>query len=128
MAAGGTFNGSAAKTISWNTIGALPQSPRQQLTASSATVTPDVSNDIVDITALATNLTIANPTGTANNGQGIVIRIKDNGIARSISWGTIYRGITTLPTTTVAGKLMYIGIVYDGTDVKWDIISVVQQP
>lgn len=96
-----------------------------QSVTSASTVTPTFSNDLVKITAQATNLTLPNPTGTAVDGWGIVIRIKDNGTPRTISFGNQYRGIgASLPTTTVANKTMYVSMVYNSDDVKWDVLSV----
>jgi hypothetical protein len=96
---------------------------------SAGTVTPDSDSDeIIVITAQAEALAIANPTGSPEEGQAMLIRIKDNSSARAISFGAIYRQIgTTLPTTTVVDKTLYIGIVYNAADTKWDVISVNQE-
>jgi hypothetical protein len=77
--------------------------------------------------AVATN--IANPTGTFTEGQGFVIRIKDNGTARALTWGANYRTMgSALPSTTVAGKVMYIPVIYNSTEVKFDVLpATVQQ-
>lgn len=124
-ASGTTFDGATARTISYNTIGAAPDTVRFQNVTSSATVTPTFSNDMVRITAQAVALNLANPTGTAVEGWGIVIRIKDNGTARAITYGTQYRAVgVALPTTTVAGKTLYIGMIFNNTDTKWDVTSV----
>lgn len=58
--------------------------PSVQTISSSATVTPTNTNDLVVITAQTGSLTIANPTGSMLQGQALMIRIKDNGTARSI--------------------------------------------
>lgn len=105
-----------------------PLTPREQSVSSAATVTPTFLNDVVIVTAQAAPLTLANPTGTAVANQGIVIRLKDNGTARAVTYDTQYRGIgVTLPATTVATKTLYIGMIYNATDVKWDVVSVAQQ-
>jgi hypothetical protein len=102
--------------------------PRVQTVTSSATVTPTSTNDLVIITAQAAALTLANPTGTFAEGQALMIRIKDNGSARAITFDTNYRAIgITLPTTTVISKTMYLGIIYNSTDSKWDIVGLNQQ-
>ena len=99
--------------------------PRVQTVTSSATVTPTSTNDIVRITAQAEALTLANPTGTFLEGQSLIIRIKDNGIARTIGYGSDYRAIgVTLPTTTVANKTTYLGCIWNATDSKLDIVGV----
>lgn len=105
-----------------------PLNPRVQSVTSSATVTPTSTNDIVTITAQATGLTLANPTGTFAEGQALMIRIKDNGTARAITFGSNYRAIgVTLPTTTIANKILYLGIIYDSIDAKWNILGTPQQ-
>lgn len=102
--------------------------PRLQSIVSSATVTPTNLNDEVVITAQATGLTLVNPTGTAVQGQSMIIRIKDNGTARTIAYDTQYRAIgVTLPTTTVINKIVYLGLIYNSTDTKWDVIGVSQE-
>lgn len=102
--------------------------PRVQSVSSSATVTPTFADDMVKITAQAAALDLANPTGTAVEGHGIVIRIKDNGTARAITYGTQYRAIgVTLPTTTVISKTLYLAMVFNATDTKWDVLAAGQE-
>lgn len=126
-ASGAQYDGSVALTLSWNTIGAQPSSPRLD-TAASGTLTPDFSHDMSVRTGLSANLTIANPTNATVNGFGHVIRLKDNGTARTISFGTNYRAVgVTLPTTTVSNKVLYIGCINNTDDGKVDVISVQQQ-
>ena len=82
--------------------------PRTNTVASHAT--PSINTDTTDIftiTAQAEAITsmTTNLSGTPVNGQKLIIRIKDNGTARAITWGASFasRG-ATLPTTTVLGK------------------------
>jgi hypothetical protein len=97
---------------------------RVQTVTSSATVTPVSTNDLVIITAQAAGLTLSNPTGTFTEGQALMIRVKDNATARTIAFDTNYRAIgVTLPTTTVISKTLYLGVIYNATDGKWDIIG-----
>jgi hypothetical protein len=99
--------------------------PRVQTVSSSATVTATSTNDIVTITGQLVGLTLANPTGAFVEGQSLIIRIKDNGTARSIAYGTNFREIgVTAPTTTVANNTTYIGCIYNSTDTKFDIVGV----
>ncbi len=90
---------------------------------------PAINTDTTDeftITALATNITSmsTNLTGTPVNGQKLVVRIKDDGNARSISWGSSYASTTVaLPTTTVAGVTMYVGFIYNSTSAVWDCVA-----
>jgi len=120
-----SVNGYLSST-DWTTFNAKADyAPRVQSVASSATVTPTATNDLVKITAQATGLTIANPTGTMSEGQAMIIRIKDNGTAQTIAFGTNYRAIgVTLPTTTTISKTIYIGLVWNDTDTKFDVLGI----
>ena len=117
----GTFSGTSSGT---NTGDQTFLNARVQTVTSSATVTPVSTNDLVIITAQAVGLTLANPTGTFTEGQALMIRIKDNATARTIAFDTNYRAIgVTLPTTTVISKTLYLGVIYNATDGKWDIVG-----
>jgi hypothetical protein len=118
-------NRGALSSADWTTFNdKASYTPRVQTVASSATVTAVSTNDIVTITAQAVGLTLANPTGTFVEGQSLIIRIKDNGTARSIAYGTNFRAIgVTAPTITVANKTTYIGCIYNSTDTKFDIVG-----
>jgi hypothetical protein len=106
-------------------ISELAKIPVVQSVVSAATVTPVATNDIVVITAQAVGLTLANPTGVWVQGQALMIRIKDNGSARTIAYDTKYRAIgVTLPTTTTASKTTYLGVIYNATDDKFDVMGV----
>lgn len=108
--------------------GTLSAAPNVQSVTSSATVTPTSANDLVVITAQAAALTLAAPTGSPVQGQALMIRIKDDGTARGITWTSGaggYRAIgVTLPTTTVISKTTYVGLIYNSTDNRWDAIGV----
>jgi hypothetical protein len=109
------------KTSSYGT-----HQPNVQSVVSAATVTPNAdTDDGVVITAQAEALTIANPSGTPGNGQALIIRLKDNGTARTITFGSEYRAIgITLPTDTTISKTLYLGCIYNSTDSKWDVLGV----
>ena len=93
-------------------------------TASSATLTAASTNTSYHVTALSTNSTIAAPSGTPVDGHKLVYRFKDDGTARTLTWNTIFRAIgTTIPSGTSAGKVMYVGTIYNDQDSKWDVIS-----
>lgn len=87
----------------------------------------DVSTtDIFVITAQAGALLFNNPSGTPVQGEKLIIRIKDNGTARALTYGSQFRASSdlALPTTTVLGKTLYMGFIYNSTDTKWDLIAV----
>lgn len=105
----------------------MPIAPRVQ-TAASGDLTPTADDDICIRTAQAAALVINNPTGTMQQGQAMLMRIKDDGTARAISYGSNYRALgTTLPTTTVLGKTLYLAMVWNATDTKFDVTGVAQE-
>ena len=103
--------------------------PRTSSTASTATLTPDISSfDQYNLTAQAVGLTVAAPTGTPVDGNRLVIRILDNGTGQTISWNATYTVIgVTLPTTTTANKMVYVGCIYNSTNTRWDVVAVATQ-
>lgn len=103
--------------------------PRFSSTTSTATLTPDISAfDQYNLTAQAVGLTVAAPTGTPVDGNKLIIRILDNGTGQSISWNATYTVIgTTLPTTTTANKMIYVGCIYNATNTRWDVVAVTTQ-
>lgn len=97
--------------------------------ASSATPTPnaDVTDEYV-ITALAVGATFGAPTGTPLDGQKLIIRILDDGTTRSLAYNAIYRAVgVTLPTDTTASKTIYLGMIYNVADTKWDVVAVAEE-
>jgi hypothetical protein len=104
------------------------KAPTGQNISSAATITPNATDDLIAVTALAANVTIANPTSTPADGWGTVIRLKDNGTSRTIAYGTQYRAVgTSLPTATVANKNLYLGCIWNNADTKFDVVSVAQE-
>ena len=101
--------------------------PRISVATSTAALVPNIdTNNIYELTTQAGGLTISNPTGTPNDGDVLLIRLKDNGTAVAITYGTAYFNVSGLGTltTTIAGKWHYIGIQYVLSALQWQIISI----
>lgn len=103
--------------------------PRTSTTTTTATLTPDISAfDQYNITALGTALTINAPIGTPADGDKILFRILDSGVSRTLTWNATYTIIgTLLPPATTAGKMTYVGCIYNATNTRWDVIAVTTQ-
>ena len=84
--------------------------------------------DMFIVTAQAGALLFNAPGGTLVQGRSLVIRIKDNGTARALTWNAVFRAMgTALPSTTVLGKTLYLGFMYNSTDTKFDLIASAQE-
>lgn len=121
LATARTING-----VSFNGTADIVIKPRVGTTASSATPSIDMSlYEQYNITALAAAITAV----TITNGAGkLIIRIKDNGTARALAFGTTFRAIgVTLPTTTVISKTLYLGCIWNEADSKLDVVAVGQE-
>lgn len=101
--------------------------PRVTVVTSSATPTLNTNlADALSITALAVNLTslTTNLSGSPANFARLTIRIKDNGTARTIALGAKFTARTVaIPTTTVAGKVLVMGFIYDTVTAMWGCVA-----
>lgn len=103
--------------------------PRVSSAASSASITPDIASfDQYALTAQAATLAINAPIGTPVDGNKLVFRILDNGTPQTLNWNGTYTVIgTTLPTTTTANKMTYVGCIYNAANTRWDVVAVTTQ-
>ena len=108
--------------------------PNVVTVANTATAVINVTSvDQYNITALDRDVTFSvSSTVTPDDGQRLLIRIRDDGTARNLTWTQSanqfrFIGITP-PTITSASKLSYIGCIYNAVDSRWDVISSLQQP
>lgn len=97
-------------------------------TTDDATAVIDVGvTDIYELSAIA-NATTFSTTGSPTDGQKLMIRFKDAGTAKALTWDTVFVAIgVTAPTTTVAGKWHYVGCEYNAAATKWHILAVAVQ-
>lgn len=104
-----------------------------RITSISSSGTPTINTDNCDavtITALAANITsmTTNLSGTPTNFQKLIFRIKDNGSARTISWGASFAAMgVALPTTTVISKVLIVGFIYDSVAAVWGCVASAQE-
>lgn len=104
--------------------------PRQIVMADATSVTP--TSDTADIntfvsTQVGGTLTVNAPTGTPTDGQKLILRLKSTN-AQTYSFNGTYSFSTsvTAPTTLSAGKTDYIGLMWNATNTKWDVVAVDQ--
>lgn len=106
---------------------ASPDFPNIRVLSLISDSTPDIdadNYDAVTIIALAADITNVNVTGTNRNFQKLIFRIKDDGTARAITWGSDFeaKGVA-LPTTTVISKVLTVGFIYDSLTSKWGCVA-----
>lgn len=67
----------------------------------------------------------ANPTATPALNTQFMIRVRSDGTARALTWGTMYAasGSVPLPSTTAAGKTHLFGFMYDSVTGKLHCIA-----
>jgi hypothetical protein len=94
---------------------------------SSATPTFNTdSYDAVTITELVTDITSMTSwvTWAPLNFDKLIIRIKDNWVARWITWGTLFEAKwITLPLLTTAWKVLTLWFIYDSVTTKWGLVA-----
>jgi hypothetical protein len=111
-----------------NAIASTRINPRFLTATTGTSVTPDISlYDQYNWTALASNFTFNAPTGTPVNGNKLMFRITPSGTP-TLTWNATYTAIgVTLPTTTISGKTIYVGCVYNADLTRWEVIAVSTQ-
>lgn len=89
-----------------------------------ATAVIDVDvTDQYQLTAIANDTTVST-TGTPTAGQTLIIRLKDAGVSKNLTWDAVFNAVgVTLPTATTAGKTHYIGCIYNATSSKFDAVA-----
>jgi hypothetical protein len=122
-------NSTVKVTIDSTSINGSRMNPRVVSTATTASLTPDISAaDQYNVTALDTALTINAPIGTPVDGNKLMIRLLDNGTTRALTWNETYTVVgTMLPTSTTVNKMSYIGCIYNAANTRWDVIAVTTQ-
>jgi hypothetical protein len=100
------------------------------ITSSNAPTINTNNCDCVTITALGTAVSTmsTNLSGNPNNFDSLIFRIKDDGVARSLSWGSAFTAMgVALPTITTAGKVTTVGFSYDSVGSAWGCLAVATQ-
>jgi len=110
---------SAVATLTNKTI-----AQRVITTTDDASAVIDVTlTDVYELSAIA-NDTAFTLTGTPKDGQNLIIRFKDAGVAKNLTFtGFTVVGVV-LPTVTVAGKWMYVGCKYNLVANTWHVLAV----
>ena len=118
-----TTNNAGSKVIS--AAGGVKK--RVVTTTDDATAVIDVAvTDVYQLTAIANNTTFSF-TGTPTDGQNFIIRYKDAGVSKTLTWTGFTQIGVTLPSSTTAGKWGYVGVTYNSAAVQYHAIAVVTE-
>ena len=129
----GNLIGNLIGNITGNLTGVALIQPTTLSITTATTITPPGTTNQYDITALATAATIAAPATSPIapvDGQKLIFRITDNGTSQSLNFTSsgAYRAVgTVLPITTVSGKTLYVGCLYNSAATIWDVVAVAEQ-
>jgi hypothetical protein len=101
--------------------------PDSLVDAATIAVDASLGNDFT--VTLTADRTLGNPTNPVN-GQKIMFVIRQDGTgSHTLALDTAYRlgaDITSVTLSTGANKTDYLGVRYNGTDSKWDVIAFVK--
>lgn len=88
--------------------------------------TPSFNADVqsaINISAQAAAMTSLTFTGEPVDLQEFIFRIKDNGVARALTFGSQFEAVgAALPTITVAGKRHTLRFLYDAAAAKFGLV------
>lgn len=101
------------------------------LTTASGAITPD-SNSYDQVNySINGSCSFNAPSGTPVNGQKLVIRLYAASLQTISSWASSTNGYRVigllLPTQLFAGKTVYVGCIYNSTDLKWDVVALAEE-
>jgi hypothetical protein len=106
--------------------------PRVVTATNTATLEANISTaDQYNLTAQTGTLSVSAPIGSPKDGNKLIFRILGSTTAQNISWASGTNGFlaigVTLPTTTVVGKVIYVGCIYNESATRWDVVAVTIQ-
>jgi hypothetical protein len=123
-----SLEGSVIPTVSsTNTLTNKRITQRVANTTDNASAVIDIdSYDVYELNAVANNTTFST-TGTPTNGQKLLVRIKDAGVSKTLTWTGFTAIGVSLPVSTTVSKWHYVGCTYNSAAAAWHAIAVVTQ-
>jgi len=109
---------------STNTLTNKRITQRVVTTTDNATAVIDIdSTDVYELSAIA-NATTFTVTGTPTDGQKLIVRYKDAGASKGLTWTFLTAIGITLPSTTTISKWGYVGCIYNAAATAWHGVAV----
>lgn len=100
--------------------------PRVASSATETAINPDADAlDLIAISAQAGALTIGAPSGTPTDGQRLMVRIRDDGTSRALTWNAAYTAFNPgdLPSATIVGMTLIFDFVWNDDLSKWELLA-----
>lgn len=120
----GTGAGSVVSVDGTQTLTNKAITKRVVTTTDDATAVIDVAvTDTYELSAIANNTTFSF-TGTPTDGQQFIVRYKDAGVSKTLTWTAITAIGVTLPTATTTNKWGYVGIIYNAAATAYHATAV----
>ena len=130
LASGGVINWNNGNATLTHSTGLLTSNvpivaPKRVVTTTddSTAVINVAVTDVYELTAIANNTTFSF-TGTPTDGQNFIIRYKDAGVSKTLTWTGFTAIGVTLPTATTAGKWGYVGVTYNSAASQYHVTAV----
>jgi len=130
-----TLTTSAATDVTLPTTGTLATLAgtetftNKRITERVVTTTDDATSvinidttDVYELSAVANN-TEFTVTGTPTDGQKLIVRYKDAGVSKTLTWTFATALGITLPAATTAGKWGYVGLTYNLAATQWHAVA-----
>lgn len=133
LTTGATVMTFPATTDTVVTLAATQTLTNKRVTQRVTTTTDDATSiididtcDVYELSAVA-NATEFTTTGTPTNGQKLIVRFKDAGVSKALTWTFATAIGVTLPTATTASKWGYVGCTYNSAAAQWHALAVTTQ-
>jgi hypothetical protein len=114
---------------STNTLTNKAITPRVVTTASDTTTVIDTDiTDVYELTDMAGATVFTQDGGsTPVDGQKLIVRVKDDGTSRALTW-TIFTEVgVSLPAASTASKWIYVGATYNSDSLAWHAIALSEE-
>ena len=112
-------------TISSQAPGSIAKRVVTTATDTTAAINTDIT-DVYELTGMA-GATTFTLTGTPTDGQMLIVRVKDDGTTRVLTWTGFTAIGVTLPANSTAGKWHYVGCIYNLIGTTWQVVAVSEE-
>lgn len=118
-----------ATTGSYDDLSDLPPSSTLTILSTTTISAAPEAYTQTNIQEQSTSLSINNSLTVPSDGTRYVFRLRGDGVSNhTISWGSTYRPMgMDLPMAFNGTKVVYVGMIYNADDNKWDVVAKVEE-